>query len=143
MQKKWTLMHGMGRTQRAWEDHMKHVSSAVGVPDSYSRIIMFLRRNPGASQRGIADFLNVTASAINQVVKNMLGEGLLRKESDPADGRSFRLFLSEQGEQVAAKLRSLMEESDRAVTEFVGEEKEQELMEFFHQLTEFIKKELT
>lgn len=141
-QKRWTLMRGVARTRRAWEEHMKQLSASVGIPDSYRQVLMYLRHHPGASQRSMADFLNITPSAINQTVKAMADDGYVRKETDPADKRSFRLFLSEQGEETAGELRGRLELSDRAITEFVGEEREQELTELLHQLTDFIKKEL-
>lgn len=142
MPKKWTLMHGMARARCAWEEHMKQISSSAGIPDSYRPIIMFLHHNPGASQRSVADFLNVTTSAINQVVKNMLLEELVYKEADPADGRSYKLYLSPKGEDIALRLRELTAKSEEAITAFVGAEREQELTIFIHQLTDFIKKEL-
>ena len=142
MRKRWTLMHGIARARCAWSDHVREISMAEGIPDSYRQVIMFLHRNPGASQRSIAEFVGVTTSAINQVVKSMQEEGCLRKEADPSDRRSSRLYLTEAGEDAACRLRRRLDESDDAITAFVGPEREQELMELLHQLTDFIRKDL-
>lgn len=143
MSKRWTLMHGMARARGAWHDHVRQIAQEEGIPDSYRPVIMFLHRNPGASQKSIADFLNVTTSAVNQVVKSMVEEGYLRKEADPADRRSYKLYLTEKSEEVSARLRRRLEESDDAITAFIGAEKEEELLQLLHELTDFIRKELT
>ena len=135
-------MHGIARARCAWSDHVREISAAEGIPDSYRQVIMFLHRNPGASQRGIAEFVGVTTSAINQVVKSMLEEGYLRKEADPSDKRSCKLYLTESGEDAACRLRKKLDESDDAITAFIGAERERELMELMHQLTDFIRKDL-
>ncbi len=142
MNKRWTLMHGIARAKGAWNDHVRQIALEVGIPDSYRPIIMFLHRNPGSSQKSIAAFLNVTTSAVNQVVKSMVEEGYLRKEPDPADKRSYKLYLTEKSEEVSLRLRKRLNESDDAITAFIGAEKEEELMSILHELTDFIRKEL-
>lgn len=142
MRKRWTLMHGISRTKRAWNDHVREISLAEGIPDSYRQVIMFLHRNPGASQRGIAEFVGVTTSAINQVVKSMQEEGYLRKEADLSDKRSSKLYLTEKGEDAACRLRKKLDEADDAITAFIGAEREKELTELLHQLTDFIREDL-
>lgn len=142
MNKRWTLMYGMARTRSAWHEHMRKITQEEGIPDSYRPIIMFLHRTPGATQKHISEFLDVTTSAVNQTVKSMIEENYVRKEADSADKRSFRLYLTDQGEAVAARLRKRLSESDDAITAFVGAEREEELLKLLHELTDFIRKEL-
>lgn len=143
MPKRWTLMFGMARARAAWNEHMRQVAQEEGIPDSYRPVIMFLHRNPGASQKSIAEFANVTTSAVNQVVKSMLEDGYLRKESDPADKRGLRLYLTERGTAVASRLRQRLDQSDDAITAFVGAQREEELLQLLHALTDFIRKDLS
>lgn len=142
MPRRWTLMHGMARARTAWHEHMRRIAQEEGVPDSYRPIIMYLYRSPGASQKTIAEFLNVTTSAVNQAVKSMTLEGYLRREADPSDGRCMKLYLSERGAEVASRLRRRLNESDDAITAFVGAQREEELLKLLHELTDFIRKEL-
>lgn len=142
MRKRWTLMHGMARARGAWNEHLREIAQEEGVPDSYRPIIMFLYRSPGASQKNIAEFLNVTTSAVNQVVKSMSNEGFLQKEPDAADKRSYKLYLTEQGKSVAERLHQRLDQADDAITAFVGAEREAELLQLLHELTDFIQKEL-
>lgn len=142
MDRRKTIMRAMARTRRAWNDHVKRITLEEGIPDSYRPVILFLNRNPGASQRGIAEFEGVTTSAVNQVVKNMLEEGYLRKEVDASDKRNSKLYLTEKGTEVAARLRRRLDTSDDAITARIGAEKETDMIAFLEMLAEYIRKDL-
>lgn len=142
MKRRQTVMRSVMRTRCAWNGYVRQVALSEGIPDSYRPILMFLHRNPGASQKSVAEFVGVTTSAINQVVKGMLEEGYLRKEIDPSDKRSSKLFLTESGEAVGARLRERLEEADGKITAFLGEETENLLIERLDAVSELIRKEL-
>ena len=143
MTRKQTLMRSVAKARRAWNNHVREITLAEGIPDSYRTVLLFLLRNPGSSQRNIAEFAGVTTSAINQVVKSMLEEDYLRKEVDPTDKRNTRLYLIEKGRAAAEKLREKLDASDDAITAMIGAEKEAELIEFLEQLADYIRKDLT
>ena len=143
MEKRRTLMMAMARTRRAWTNHVKEVALGIGIPDSYRTVISFLHRNPGANQRNVAEFADVTTSAINQTVKSMIEEGYLQKETDGSDKRHSRLFLTEKGEKIAEKLRERLNASDEVITALVTPEKEAELIELLDKITECIRRNLT
>ncbi len=96
MERKRTLMMAMARTRRAWNNHVKEVAHSIGIPDSYRMIISFLHRNPGANQRNIAEFADVTTSAVNQTVKSMQEEGYLKKETDEAKKEELKQKMTQE-----------------------------------------------
>ncbi len=140
--KKRTLMCSVARTRKAWDQYVRKIASELGIPESYRRTLLFLHRHPGAGQKDIADFEAVTTSAVNQVVKHMEGDGYVRKEADPADKRSSRLFLTEKGLEIARSLLERLEEADGAITRFLSPEKEEELQVLLEGLTQYIRKDL-
>lgn len=142
MIKRKTVMRSNGKARRSWNALVKEVALKEGIPDSYRQVIMFLNHNPGASQKNIAEFSCVTTSAINQVVKSMLLEDYITKETDPNDKRGCKLYLTEKGSEVAKRLHQRLDEADNAITKFLGVEKEQDLIEALDSLSEFIRKEL-
>ena len=142
MSKRRTLMREMARTRYAWNEYVREIALAEGIPDSYRPVIMFLHHHPGFSQRSTAEFVGVTTSAINQIVKSMLEDGYLRKETDSSDKRSSKLYLTEKGTAVALRLHEKLDEADDAITALIGAEREKELMDLLAQLTEFIRKEM-
>lgn len=142
MSKKQTLMRAVIATRCAWNDHVRAIALAQGIPDSYRTVFLFLGRNPGASQRHVAEFAGVTTSAVNQVVKSMAEEGYLLKQVDPTDKRNSRLYLTDVGEAAAARLRERLEASDDAITKMLGADKEAELITLLNQLTTYIRRDL-
>lgn len=142
MKKRKTLMRAVAKARRAWQNHVRDIALAEGIPDSWRTVLMFLLRHPGSSQRNIAEFAGVTTSAINQVVKSMQEEGYLRKEVDPCDKRNSRLSLTEKGRSVAAKLFEKLDAADDAITAMIGPDKEDELIALLEQLADFIGKDL-
>lgn len=142
MKKRKTVMRSVARAGNAWFNMLKQVALDEGVPDSYRQVIMFLHRNPGAVQRSIAEFEGITASAVNQTVKNMLEEDYLYKETAVSDKRSSKLYLTEKGNSVAVRLLEKIECADDAVTAHIGEEKEAEMIELLDTLTAFIQEVL-
>lgn len=142
MNRRQTVMRAVAKARHAWMNHVKEITLAEGIPESYRMVLMFLHRNPGSSQRNIAEFVGVTTSAINQVVKSMLEEEYLRKEVNLTDKRNSKLFLTEKGNQVAEKLHEKLDASDNAITAVISPEKEAEIIALLEQIADFIRKEL-
>ena len=128
MDRRKTLMRAVGKARRAWEQHVREIALSVGIPESYRTVIMYLYRHPGAGQRSIAEFAEITTSAVNQTVKSMLTEGYLSKETDESDKRNSKLYLTEKGKETAKKLYEKLDVSDDAITALIGVEKEAELI---------------
>lgn len=135
-------MMAVNRTRRAWQDHTRAVALEFGIPDSYRTVIMFLSRNPGSSQKPIAEHANITTAAINQTVKDMIRDGYVKKETDEADRRYSRLFLTPAGEEIAEKVRQRLHTSDEVITALISPEKEAELIELLDKIHDCIRKDL-
>lgn len=142
MKKRKTIMRAVAQARRAWQNHVREITLAAGIPDSYRMVLMFLNRHPGSGQRSIAEFAGVTTSAINQAVKSMLEEGFLRKEVDPSDKRNSQLYLTEKGQDAAERLIGKLDASDDAITAMLGAEREAELIALLDELADFIRKDL-
>lgn len=91
------LMLEMKCTARAWDDYIRRLAAEAGVPDGYRATLMFIARNPGASQKSVAEHNRVTSAAVSQTVRDMIADGYLYRESDSEDLRASRLFLTEKG----------------------------------------------
>ena len=143
MKKRKTLMRAVAKARRAWQNHVRDIAMAEGIPDSYRTVFMFLYRHPGSGQRNIAEFAGVTTSAINQAVKSMLEEDYLRKEVDPTDKRNSKLYLTDKGRSVAEKLIGKLDASDDAITAMIGADREAELIALLEQMADYIRKDLS
>lgn len=142
-QRKKTVMMAVARTRHAWSDHTKAVAMEIGISDSYRAVISYLARQPGANQKNIAEFCNVTTAAINQTLKDMIADGYVKKETDETDRRYTRLFLTEKGEETSGKIREILHRSDEVITSAITPEKEAEMIELLDKIHECIRRELS
>ena len=129
MNRRKTLMMAVGRLHRIWEEYIRSVAREIGIPEAYTRIVMFIDRHPGANQKQIAEITGVTAAAVNQTVKELCAEGYVRKETDERDKRHSRLFVTDKGEAVASAVLKAFDRADRVLTEALSEQYEAAMIE--------------
>ncbi|QGZ66678.1 MarR family winged helix-turn-helix transcriptional regulator [Paraburkholderia acidisoli] len=75
-----------------------------------------LHAQPGVNQRQLGDELDVDRSTIADLVARMVRNGLIERTDDPADKRSYVLFLTPAGKKQWATLRPRVEEVERILT---------------------------
>lgn len=67
-----------------------------GVTRAQWTLIIVAARMPGASQRDIADALEVTEAAAGRLIERLCEDGLLERRVDASDKRARRVFLTEK-----------------------------------------------
>lgn len=138
-----TLMRAVGKIRRVWQQYIRACALSAGIPDSYRTVIMYLYHHPGAGQRDIAEYAEITTSAVNQAVKSMQAEGYLRKEIDPGDRRSSRLYLTDKSAAIAERLHRQLAQADESITAIIGAEKEAEMIALLERVADYIRKDMT
>ena len=136
------LMLEIMHIHKEWQNYMKKIAQEIGIPDSYRMIIMFLSRNPGASQKEIAAFCGTTYAAVSQTIKEMHLTGFIRKETSALDQRYSVLYLTDKGNECAIKTVEKLKIADGKITKTLGYEKEREMATEIEKLSEVIRKEL-
>ncbi|MEA4890799.1 MAG: MarR family winged helix-turn-helix transcriptional regulator [Clostridiaceae bacterium] len=136
------LMLTIKQTYKEWSNYMRKLALEAGIPDTYRMIIMFLARNPGASQKEIAEHCQKTYASISQTVKAMLQAGYITKEINIADQRYAQLYLTEKGQSGVNRIKNKIHEADRIITSVITPEKERDMIDLLDKLNETIRKEL-
>lgn len=77
----------------------------VGVSSVTWRVASFLERGGAARISDIAAFENVSRPTATAVVQRLEQEGMVTREADPQDQRSFLISLSDHGRGVLAEWR--------------------------------------
>lgn len=62
-------------------------------------VMRYIDRHPGASARVVADASLLTSSNFSRALRNLESKGFVRREADPEDGRSVRLYPTERAAQ--------------------------------------------
>jgi len=82
----------------------------IGVTRPQWQVLTTLRRHAGVNQGGLADLLEVEPITVCRMVDRLQEAALVERRADPADRRSWRLFLTDRGEALLAELRPFAEE---------------------------------
>jgi DNA-binding MarR family transcriptional regulator len=100
---------------------------ALGVEPRHFAALTVLTELGGGSQRQLADALGVSEPMVVEVVDGLLDRGLVSRERNPADRRSYRLSLTEAGRTTHTQAESAIRAVARTFTARIGEPGEEEL----------------
>ncbi|MGH6785363.1 MAG: MarR family winged helix-turn-helix transcriptional regulator [Novosphingobium sp.] len=93
----------------------------IGVTRPQWQVLTVLRRHEGINQGGLAERLEVEPITVCRMVDRLQDSGLVERRADPADRRSWRLFLTAKAEALLQQLRPLAEEMLAEALEGVSE----------------------
>ncbi len=88
--------------------------SSKGLSGASWRVLAYLYREDGLTQTKLADLLEVSRPAIGQMIDRLEAGGFVERRPDPADRRSWGVFLSPHSQ---AKVEELMRASQAIETE--------------------------
>lgn len=86
-----------------------------------------ISKNPGISQKDLSAYLHIGKSTTAKAVHSLTESGYVRREKDLRDGRIDRLFLTEQGQQLAGAVDDIFEENRQIASRNLTEEEEKTL----------------
>ncbi|MCZ1263277.1 MarR family transcriptional regulator [Paenibacillus tundrae] len=86
-------------------------------------LLFQLEREDGQTQKQLAEQLRRAPATVTVMLKRMESSGFIRREADPKDLRSLRVYLTDQGRAALKELREVFQELDRqAQKDFTPEE---------------------
>jgi len=71
----------------------------TGLDSEDYEFIHFVRHHSGCSQNDVADILNVDKSTISRKTRRLAEKGFIKREEDPNDRRTSRLFATEKAQE--------------------------------------------
>ncbi|HEY0821336.1 MAG TPA: MarR family transcriptional regulator [Rhizobacter sp.] len=89
---------------------MSHRLAALGVKTAEHEILANLLRDPGLTQRTLAERCFTAKSHASALLDAMEERGWVRREPNPVDARSKQLFLTRAGERLAARTAAVQAE---------------------------------
>lgn len=82
----------------------------LGLRVGEHEVLANLLHAPGMTQQALARRCFVAKSGVSMLLTRMEAQGLVRRESDAQDGRIKRLFLTPDGEGLAAQTLAIQDE---------------------------------
>jgi DNA-binding MarR family transcriptional regulator len=99
----------------------------IGVTRQQWQVLVTLRRHEGVNQGGLAELLDVEPISVCRMVDRLQEADLVERRPDPADRRSWRLFLTAKAQDLLAQLRPMAEGMEAQALEGISSEQHREL----------------
>ncbi len=96
------LLHDLARLIRVDADRR---ASAYGMTRAQWVILFWLERQPGLSQKELAEILEVEPITVARLIDRLEERGMVERRGDPADRRIWRLHLCPPAVPVLENLR--------------------------------------
>lgn len=112
------LLHDVARLLRVDADKR---ARAHGMTRAQWAILIWLEREPGISQKELAELLEVEPITVARLVDRLEGRGMVERRPDPRDRRIWRLHLLLPAHLVLREIAQQRSEMARMVTHGVDE----------------------
>jgi MarR family transcriptional regulator for hemolysin len=90
----------------------------IGVTSAKWTLIAVVSSRPGATQRTIAELLNVTEASAGRLIDRLCADGYLRRSANPQDRRAYRVYLTEAANPLLKQLEAVARQNE--VAAFAG-----------------------
>ncbi len=100
------LFRTVGRFRRQVRRSAGRGFDGTGLTESQAELVRLVGRQPGISVSAAATELGLVANTASTLVSKLVTDGLLIRETDPADRRIGRLHLTEPAQCIADESRA-------------------------------------
>ena len=117
--------------------------STFDLPPAEHRLLMRLSREGGtASQRELAEKMEISTAAVAVALKKLEAEGYVAKRVDASDSRIKSIAITEEGESVVLRSRAIFDRLDAEMYEGVAEEELEAALTLLDKLCENVRRAL-
>lgn len=133
----------INQISRMFDERMRAIlPSGHPLTQNSCRFIMrSLYHQDGMTQQELVSSTNMKAPTISVAIRTLEEESMVRREPDPKDMRSVRVYLTEKGRAVDEEFREKLRETDRLLMRNIGEEDEETLIRLLMAVRENIRPE--
>ncbi len=112
---------------RMMRQHFDRRVSDIGVTRSQWTMFLIVARRPGATQREIANALDMSEASAGRLIDRMCADGLLIRKPRDNDRRAHAICLTEQAQPLLSQIGEIARNSEARVFKNFSDE---ELVEF-------------
>lgn len=103
-------------------------TQALGLLSGQPKILECLRESDGRTPKEMGQKCALDKSTITSLLSKMERQGLIRRETQAADKRSVRIYLTEEGKTKAEQVEAICLEVDRRMLEGFSPENQEKLL---------------
>ena len=97
-----------------------------GLTAMHGRLLLLIARTTGSTAQQLSELLRRDKAQITRLLNDLQRTALVQRHNDPSDGRRQLLVLSEQGQQLAAQLKTKKRQiAGKMLTGFTAQQQQQ------------------
>lgn len=100
---------------RLLRSDFERVTPDFGITRSQWSMIIVVARNPGASQRMVAETLEISEASAGRLIDRLCAEGLLERRAKSDDRRAREVYVTERAQQMLAQLSEVARRSEERI----------------------------
>jgi DNA-binding MarR family transcriptional regulator len=94
----------------------------LGLTSGQPKVLDCLLDYEGSDQKTIASVCEIEQATLGSILTRMEDKGLIERRKQVGNRRSLFVYFTEQGRDIAEKMRVIFEEEDKAATEILSDE---------------------
>jgi len=115
-------------TSRSTRRYFDRRARALGFTQAQWRALFRLDANPGITQAGLADLLDMQPISLARILDRMVAGGLIERRPDPNDRRAVKLFLTPAASPILKVLHEIANELRVAATKGIPPEEQERII---------------
>jgi MarR family transcriptional regulator, organic hydroperoxide resistance regulator len=100
--------------------HVEHAARDLGITQAEAHVLVRLARRGSTTIAAVHREFGTKRSTLTNVLDRLEARGLVRRELNPADRRSFTIHLTRSGATQAHRLASVMDELEGVILDMVS-----------------------
>ena len=112
----------LAKVCRAHRANVGGLLAKVGLHVGQEMVLLELWKEDGLKGSELADRLGVEPPTITRMIRRMESCGFVERRPDPADARSFRVYLTEKGRALEKPVARVWEEAEKKTLQGISPE---------------------
>lgn len=105
-----------------------------GIYHGQAKLLMEIFKNNGASQRELAENLDVRPSSMAEMLKKLENNGFILKKQDENDQRISHIYLTDEGKKIVEEIEKSKDEFEEKFFSALTEEEKEKLLVLIEKL---------
>ena len=128
---------------KAFEGFVRSEMKANGIKISYRHLLHPLAQKDGVTQLDLVKISKLKAPTVSTTLRNMELEGLVTRETDKDDARATRVFITEKGKEIDAKMCKSIDKAASLMLDGIPAQSKNEAVSFLKKVAENVRKNNT
>jgi DNA-binding MarR family transcriptional regulator len=110
-----------------FQDFIETLRPVKVRPAQYS-VLLIIVANPGRTQAAIGQMLGIERARLARLLHELERRKWVSRRASGTDGRSYSLYLTDDGEKALVRIKSLAERHEAQLADYVGPKRHRQLM---------------